>query len=101
MKYVLSIRSQNAGESAFNVLRRDTVITKTIRKDLHDGRLIELTNDMIEELKRPDVSDYQELLSGGFGKVYICKYGIDQHHNLKYLLLELCQKHVYIFRTTL
>ncbi|XP_052237970.1 uncharacterized protein LOC127849290 [Dreissena polymorpha] len=80
--------AQDPGKSAFEILRRDKVVTKTIRKDLHDGRLIELTNDMIEELKSPGFSDNPEWLRGAFGKVYISKEEVPGF-NVRVLLKEI------------
>ncbi|KAH3829495.1 hypothetical protein DPMN_131491 [Dreissena polymorpha] len=53
-------------------LSRSVTIEITIKNDLHDGRLIELNNKMVQQLKRMAV----DKLEGGFGIVYICKYKI-------------------------
>ncbi|XP_052225572.1 uncharacterized protein LOC127841071 isoform X2 [Dreissena polymorpha] len=46
----------------------DAMITKTMKDELHDGRLTELPNEMVEELKTRSTT-----LAGQFGKVYISK----------------------------
>ncbi|XP_052245516.1 uncharacterized protein LOC127854468 [Dreissena polymorpha] len=56
-------------ENPLSSLDRSVVVVKTIQKDLHDGRLIELNSIMIEQLKR--ISKTDDKLKGGFGRVYI------------------------------
>ncbi|KAH3829503.1 hypothetical protein DPMN_131499, partial [Dreissena polymorpha] len=75
-------------ESAFNVLRRDTVITTTIQKDLHDGRLIELSKEMVEELRSQAVSDPKDIMSGAFGRVHVSREAVPGF-NLRVVLKEI------------
>ncbi|KAH3888767.1 uncharacterized protein LOC127847497 [Dreissena polymorpha] len=50
---------------------RTVTVVKTIKKDLQDGRLIELDNKTIQYLK--EVSSTDDTLVGGFGRVYKSK----------------------------
>ncbi|KAH3885161.1 uncharacterized protein LOC127839138 [Dreissena polymorpha] len=62
------VRQPTADNSLSN-LDRSVVVKTKIKKDLHDGRLIELNSIMIDELK--SISKTENKLKGGFGKVYI------------------------------
>ncbi|KAH3791833.1 hypothetical protein DPMN_145323 [Dreissena polymorpha] len=59
----------NREQSQLGDLTRSVTFVTTIPNDLHDGRLIELSNNMVQQLKRMAVDKPQ----GFFGKVYICK----------------------------
>ncbi|XP_052219431.1 uncharacterized protein LOC127836849 isoform X2 [Dreissena polymorpha] len=59
----------NREQSQLGDLTRSVTFVTTIPNDLHDGRLIELSNNMVQQLKRMAVDKPQ----GFFGKVYISK----------------------------
>ncbi|XP_052217060.1 uncharacterized protein LOC127834928 [Dreissena polymorpha] len=75
--------------SALYGIRRDQEFVQTITKDLHNGRLIELTKEMVEELKSPGVSEQGH--RGGFGTVYISKDQVPGF-NLRVVLKEINAK---------
>ncbi|XP_052213417.1 uncharacterized protein LOC127832151 [Dreissena polymorpha] len=76
------------GKSVLHRLCRDETITKIIKKDLHDGRLIELDKEIVDELRHPDYSVLNTEQRGAFGTVYISKKNVPAF-NVRVVLKEI------------